>query len=157
MEPDKLDWNPGIRTTLYLQLSLPFLFSSYQFYKTVTFPGEGSGNTLQYSCLENPMGRGAWQATVHGVTQLDMTEQLSASSEQNSMAWPPSSSPWPFSTLSGTYLGTLRCWQNPGWVYSLMSGVDSHVSFQQFFFFFFRPVLGQALALPCLGRWLGRN
>ena len=30
-------------------------------------PGEGNGNPLQYSCLENPMDRGAWQATVHGV------------------------------------------------------------------------------------------
>ena len=28
-------------------------------------PGEGNGNPLQYSCLENPMDRGAWQATVH--------------------------------------------------------------------------------------------
>ena len=28
-------------------------------------PGEGNGNPLQYSCLENPMGGGAWQATVH--------------------------------------------------------------------------------------------
>ena len=32
-------------------------------------PGEGNGNPLQYSCLENPMDRGAWWATVHGVTQ----------------------------------------------------------------------------------------
>ena len=32
-------------------------------------PGEGNGNLLQYSCLENPMDRGAWQATVHGVTK----------------------------------------------------------------------------------------
>ena len=32
-------------------------------------PGEGDGNPLQYSCLENPMGRGAWWATVHGVTK----------------------------------------------------------------------------------------
>ena len=31
------------------------------------FPEEGNGNTLQYSCLENPMDRGAWWATVHGV------------------------------------------------------------------------------------------
>ena len=31
-------------------------------------PGEGSGNPLQYSCLKNPMDQGAWQATVHGVT-----------------------------------------------------------------------------------------
>ena len=33
------------------------------------FPGGGIGNPLQYSCLENPMDRGAWQATVHGVTK----------------------------------------------------------------------------------------
>ena len=32
-------------------------------------PGEGNGNPLQYSCLGNPMDRGAWQATVHGVTK----------------------------------------------------------------------------------------
>ena len=32
-------------------------------------PGEGNGNPLQYSCLGNPMDRGAWRATVHGVTK----------------------------------------------------------------------------------------
>ena len=32
-------------------------------------PGGGHGNPLQYSCLENPMDRGAWQPTVHGVAQ----------------------------------------------------------------------------------------
>ena len=32
-------------------------------------PGEGNGNPLQYSCLENPMDGGAWWATVHGVTE----------------------------------------------------------------------------------------
>ena len=32
-------------------------------------PGEGNGNPLQYCCLENPMGRGAWQATVHRVAK----------------------------------------------------------------------------------------
>ena len=31
-------------------------------------PGEGNGNSLQYSCLEIPMDRGAWGAAVHGVT-----------------------------------------------------------------------------------------
>ena len=38
--------------------------------------GEGNGNPLQYSCLENPIGRGAWQATVHrvGHEDSDMTE-----------------------------------------------------------------------------------
>ena len=33
-------------------------------------PGEGNGNPLQYSCPENPMDRGAWPATVHGVTRV---------------------------------------------------------------------------------------
>ena len=33
------------------------------------YPGEGNGNSLQYSCLENPMDRGAWGATVHRVTK----------------------------------------------------------------------------------------
>ena len=33
-------------------------------------PGEGNGNLLQYSCLGNPMDRGAGQATVHGVTRV---------------------------------------------------------------------------------------
>ena len=32
-------------------------------------PGEGHGNPLQYSCLGNPMDRGAWRATIHGVTK----------------------------------------------------------------------------------------
>ena len=43
-------------------------------------PGEGNGNLLQYSCLENPVDRGACQATVHGVRkESDMTEQLTLS------------------------------------------------------------------------------
>ena len=33
------------------------------------YPEEGNGKALQYSCLENSMDRGAWQATVHGVTK----------------------------------------------------------------------------------------
>ena len=40
------------------------------------FPGEGNGNPLQYSCLRNAMDRGIWWATVHGVTELNMTQQL---------------------------------------------------------------------------------
>ena len=40
-------------------------------------PGVGNGTLLQYSCLENSMGRGAWRATVHRVVELDTTERLS--------------------------------------------------------------------------------
>ena len=36
--------------------------------------GEGNGNPLRYSCLENPVDRGAWWASVHTVAELDTTE-----------------------------------------------------------------------------------
>ena len=40
-------------------------------------PGEGNGNPLQYPCLDNPRDRGAWRATIHGVSrESDMTYQL---------------------------------------------------------------------------------
>ena len=39
-------------------------------------PREGIGNALQYSCLGNPMDRGAWQVTVHGVIESDMAEVI---------------------------------------------------------------------------------
>ena len=45
----------------------------------------GNGNTLHYSCLENPMDRGAWWATVHGFEkELDTTERLSNKFEKSS-------------------------------------------------------------------------
>ena len=44
-----------------MQFILPKLYLNI-----VNFPGEGSGKPLQYPCLENPMGRGAWWAAVHG-------------------------------------------------------------------------------------------
>ena len=40
-------------------------------------PGEGNGNLLHYSCLENSMEGGTWWATVHGVAELDTTDRLS--------------------------------------------------------------------------------
>ena len=42
-------------------------------------PGGGNGNPLQYSCLEKPMGRGAWQATAHGVimSETQLSKRLS--------------------------------------------------------------------------------
>ena len=53
-------------------------------------PGEGNGNPVQYSCLENPMDRGAWWVTVHGVansrTRLsDFTSHLHVA-----VMWTPS-------------------------------------------------------------------
>ena len=49
-----------VKNLLSMQVSIPGLQRS---------PGEGNGNPLQYSCLENPTDGGAWQATVHGVTK----------------------------------------------------------------------------------------
>ena len=49
-------------------------------------PGEGNGNPLQCSCLGNPMGRGAWRATVRGVAKhLDTTEHICAHSVINAV------------------------------------------------------------------------
>ena len=42
-------------------------------------PGEGNDYSLQYSCLENSTDRGAWRATIYGVSVSDMTEQLTLS------------------------------------------------------------------------------
>ena len=47
-------------------------------------PGEGNGNPVQYSCLENPMDRGTWLATVHGVakgqTRLSRAQKITSAS-----------------------------------------------------------------------------
>ena len=47
-------------------------------------PGEGHGNSLQYSCLENSVDRGAWRATVHGVAKSqDMTESKHSTAQHS--------------------------------------------------------------------------
>ena len=53
--------NPGLPAMYIEDLSL---ISGWE-----RSPGEGNGNPFQYSCLENFMDRGAWQATVHGVAR----------------------------------------------------------------------------------------
>ena len=52
-------------------------------------PGGGNGNPLPYSCLENPMDRGAWSATVHGVTKSQTRLSLSLSEDFKHHHIPP--------------------------------------------------------------------
>ena len=48
-------------------------------------PGEGNGSPLQYSCLENPVNRGAWRATVHGVanSQTRLSDQTATTTKRS--------------------------------------------------------------------------
>ena len=68
------------------------------------FPGGGHGNPLQYPCLEKPMDRGAWRATVHGVSETQTKPQPlstctahspgAASGRAHLPMWRPGSNPW---------------------------------------------------------------
>ena len=61
-------------------------------------PGEGNGNTLQYSCLENPMDKGAWWARVHGVSK-SWTRRSNITFTFFPVFWPGKSHGW--SNLAG--------------------------------------------------------
>ena len=63
------------------------------------FPGGENGNPLQYSCWGNPMERGGWRATVHGVAESDRTEQLN-----NNTVFQSSSLPYPETPVSCSYM-----------------------------------------------------
>ena len=77
-------------------------------------PGGGHGNPLQDSCLKNPMDRGAWRATVHGVAESDTTEQVRSSPCNPSPPAPPPAlpltchwkTPFPPSNLSSDTLAS---------------------------------------------------
>ena len=70
-------WEGGHKLYFPFRIGLPRWFSGKEFTSSAgdpgltpgsgRSPGEGNGNPLQYSCLKNPMDRGAWGATVHGV------------------------------------------------------------------------------------------
>ena len=66
----RIDW----RDLLAVQGTLKSLLQHHSWKASIpwcsAFYGEGNGNPLQYSCLENPMDRGAWQARVHGVAKV---------------------------------------------------------------------------------------
>ena len=61
----------GFEPTHFLNSSDPLFAKIQQSFmeKEIALSGEGNGNPRQYSCLENPMDRGAWWATVHGVAK----------------------------------------------------------------------------------------
>ena len=53
----------------------------------VYISGEGMSNPLQYSCLEKPMDRGAWPATVHEAAELDKTEVTQQQQQQQQYSY----------------------------------------------------------------------
>ena len=67
--------------TSVLQWSTFFMVQFSHLYMTTgkTIPGKGNGSPLQYSCLENPTDRGAYQAIAYGITESDMTDRLTLS------------------------------------------------------------------------------
>ena len=83
MEADKLPVEDTLLDVIYLQVGLPWQLTVKNLPASAGDvglipgsgrpPGEGNGNLLQYSCLGNPVARGAWWATVHGVAELDRT------------------------------------------------------------------------------------
>ena len=75
-----LEWVGDLRKNAS-GLLLPRIPAPQLHLPTLCCHGEGNGNPFQYSCLENPLGRGAWWAADHGVTQSQSwLKQLSSSS-----------------------------------------------------------------------------
>ena len=82
-----------------LAISFLFLFLFYFCHRACRIRGEGNGNPLQYSCLENPRDRGAEWAAVYGVAQ-SWTRLKQLSSSSSSMQDPSSSIQDPTHTSS---------------------------------------------------------
>ena len=81
------------------------------------FPRGGHGNPLQYSCLGNPMDRGAWRATVHRDTTevTEHTQQTCRNSLKKSRTTIVSGSPWDTRFLEGQCVCTLRLFLCTAW------------------------------------------
>ena len=63
-------------------------------------PGGGNHYPFQYSCLENPMGRGAWRATVHGIAESYTTGGLTLTNPILLRSWPTGRKAFPFMSLT---------------------------------------------------------
>ena len=83
-------------------------------------PAEGNGNPLQHSGLGNPMDRGTWWATVHGVAELDTNEWLTTSTRLWTTAW------------RGSDTG-LQCLGRMQWNKNWERSGFKHVFFQEFY------------------------
>ena len=79
---------PCLKNWLYEDLLLlSSLFHFFYFIFSAPISGEGNGNILQYSCLENPMDREAWWAAVHGVAQSMHALETDMASHSNILLW----------------------------------------------------------------------
>ena len=87
--------------------------------------GRRNGNPFQYSCWENPTDRGACQATVHGIPELDTTEQLSTHSvKESNMQWKENS----IYHTDGTIPDTLNTQKMTGYICFLNTSPTSCIS-----------------------------
>ena len=82
------------------------------FHFSLSCIGEGNGNPLQYSCLENPRGGGAWWAAVYGVAQSwTRLKRLSSSSSSASLGFPGGSDGKDYACNVGD-LGSIQSWED---------------------------------------------
>ena len=107
-----------------------------------TIPGGGNGNLLQYSWLENPMDRGAWRATVHGVSESDKTKHSHTNGNTGYFFWLASPLLIPAWRRVDTSRKKCLSWA----AFSLPVGtgdfidLDSCLQEQEFFFLFLFPL-----------------
>ena len=88
--------------------------------------GEGNGNSLQYSCLGNPVDRGTWRTTVHGVAkESDMTGRLNTTTTNN---WPTIDMDW--SPPGSSVHGILYHWASREDHLSRLNGINKDVDIE---------------------------